>query len=189
MPINYALFENNLTSDPNDYAAQVQITASADLSAIVKRIIDQGSTSTEADIACWRTPSRPARRCCSTAPASTSAGCATSTRACAASSPALPTATTPRATRSTSAPTPVRRSAPPSAPRPRSARSRPSSPRPPRSNTSIWAAARRTAQSPPATNRVAATNLTGLRSRPKRVGNRDQPGRTPQPAQSRTGTK
>jgi len=51
MPINYALFENNLTSDPNDYAAQVQTTASADLDAIVRRIIDQGSTSTEADIA------------------------------------------------------------------------------------------------------------------------------------------
>lgn len=51
MPINYALFENNLTSDPNDYAAQVQTTASADLDAIVKRIIQQGSTSTEADIA------------------------------------------------------------------------------------------------------------------------------------------
>lgn len=29
MPINCALFENNLTSDPNDYAAQVQSTASA----------------------------------------------------------------------------------------------------------------------------------------------------------------
>ena len=50
MPINYALFENNLTSDPNDYAAQVQTNTSADLDAIVRRIIEQGSTSTEADI-------------------------------------------------------------------------------------------------------------------------------------------
>jgi len=50
MPINYALFENNLTSDPNDYAAQVQTNASADLDSIVRPIIKHGSTSTEADI-------------------------------------------------------------------------------------------------------------------------------------------
>ncbi|MBN1516485.1 DUF4469 domain-containing protein [Candidatus Sumerlaeota bacterium] len=50
MPINYALFENNLTSAPEDYAAQVQITASADLHDIVQRIVQQGSLSTEAEI-------------------------------------------------------------------------------------------------------------------------------------------
>ncbi|MBN1517269.1 DUF4469 domain-containing protein [Candidatus Sumerlaeota bacterium] len=49
-PIQYALFENNLTSDPNDYSAQVNAVASADLDAIVRRMIDQGSTTTEADI-------------------------------------------------------------------------------------------------------------------------------------------
>ena len=50
MPINYALFENNLTSDPNDYAAQVQITSSVDLEDLIRRMINQGSTVTEADI-------------------------------------------------------------------------------------------------------------------------------------------
>lgn len=44
MPIHYALFENHLTSDPDDYAAQVQITDSADLDAIVRRITEHGST-------------------------------------------------------------------------------------------------------------------------------------------------
>ncbi len=28
MPIKYALFENNITSDPDDYAAMVQISGS-----------------------------------------------------------------------------------------------------------------------------------------------------------------
>jgi len=50
MPINYALFENNLTSDPADYAAQVKITYSADLDAIADRMIEQGSTVTKPDI-------------------------------------------------------------------------------------------------------------------------------------------
>ena len=50
MAINYALFVNNLTTDPDDYAAQVQITGSADLEAIAQRMIDQGSTVTRADI-------------------------------------------------------------------------------------------------------------------------------------------
>ncbi|MGI8922953.1 MAG: hypothetical protein ACR2HJ_02760 [Fimbriimonadales bacterium] len=34
MPIKCALFENNLTTDPNDHAAQVQITGSAGLEQI-----------------------------------------------------------------------------------------------------------------------------------------------------------
>nr|VFJ57972.1 MAG: protein of unknown function (DUF4469) with IG-like fold [Candidatus Kentron sp. DK] len=50
MPINYALFENHLTSDPNDYAAQVQFTGSTDLDTIVRRITEQGSTWSESDI-------------------------------------------------------------------------------------------------------------------------------------------
>lgn len=50
MSINYALFENNLTTDPNDYAAMVQITGSVNLEEIAQRMIDQGSTTTKADI-------------------------------------------------------------------------------------------------------------------------------------------
>jgi len=50
MAINYALFENHLTSDPDDYAAQVRITGSADLEALAQRMIDQGSTVTKPDI-------------------------------------------------------------------------------------------------------------------------------------------
>ena len=33
MPIRYALYENNITSDPDDYAAIVQIAGSLDLDA------------------------------------------------------------------------------------------------------------------------------------------------------------
>ena len=50
MAINYALFENHLTSDPDDYAARVQTNGTADLDAIAQRMIDQGSTTTRADI-------------------------------------------------------------------------------------------------------------------------------------------
>jgi len=50
MTIRYALFENNLTSDPDDYAAQVDLSGSSDLEDIVRRMLDQGSTVTEADI-------------------------------------------------------------------------------------------------------------------------------------------
>ena len=50
MPINYALFENNLTSDPDDYNAVVQITFSADTEALIQRVLEQGSTVTEADL-------------------------------------------------------------------------------------------------------------------------------------------
>ena len=50
MSIHYALFENHLTSDPDDYAAQVKITGSADLEALAERMIDQGSTVTKPDI-------------------------------------------------------------------------------------------------------------------------------------------
>jgi hypothetical protein len=50
MPINYVLFENNLTSDPDDYMALVQPTGTADLEAVIERMIQQGSTVVKADI-------------------------------------------------------------------------------------------------------------------------------------------
>ncbi len=50
MTINYALFENHLTSDPEDYAAQVRITGSAGLEVVAQRMVDQGSTVTKPDI-------------------------------------------------------------------------------------------------------------------------------------------
>ena len=50
MPINYALFENNLTSDPADFAASVQVSGSLDLDGLSDRMIAQGSTTTRADI-------------------------------------------------------------------------------------------------------------------------------------------
>jgi hypothetical protein len=50
VPIKYALFENNVTSDPTDFAATVQVGGSLDLDGLVDRIIAQGSTTTRADI-------------------------------------------------------------------------------------------------------------------------------------------
>jgi len=50
MPINYALFENNLTSDPNDFMARIEDAGSANLPEIVQQMLDQGSTTTSADI-------------------------------------------------------------------------------------------------------------------------------------------
>ena len=50
MPINYVLFENNLTSDPDDYMAMVRATGTAELNDIIERIIQQGSTVTRPDI-------------------------------------------------------------------------------------------------------------------------------------------
>lgn len=49
MPIHYSLFENNLTSDPDDYMALVQSIGTADLAMIIERMIQQGSTVTKAD--------------------------------------------------------------------------------------------------------------------------------------------
>ena len=46
MPIHYALYENNVTSDLNDYAAIVKPIDSVDLD----RMIDRGSTTSRADI-------------------------------------------------------------------------------------------------------------------------------------------
>ncbi len=50
MPINYALFENNLTSDPSDFAASVQIAGSWDLPIIADKIVARGSTVGKADV-------------------------------------------------------------------------------------------------------------------------------------------
>ncbi|MCK4342674.1 MAG: hypothetical protein KAY37_13230, partial [Phycisphaerae bacterium] len=50
MPIKYALFENNITADPDDYAAGVQMTDTTDLDALVQDIVDQGSTVNKPDI-------------------------------------------------------------------------------------------------------------------------------------------
>jgi hypothetical protein len=50
VPIHYALFENNVTSDPDDYSAAVQVVDSADLEALVRRMLERGSTTTRADI-------------------------------------------------------------------------------------------------------------------------------------------
>ncbi len=50
MPIHYVLFENNLTSDPDDYTALVQPTGTADLEDVIARMIQRGSTVVKADI-------------------------------------------------------------------------------------------------------------------------------------------
>ncbi len=50
MPIHYALFENNVTTDPDDYSAAVQAIDSADLDTLVRRMLERGSTTTRADI-------------------------------------------------------------------------------------------------------------------------------------------
>ncbi len=50
MPIPYALFENHVTSDPDDYAGIVQITGSADGDDLVQDMVDQGSTVNKPDI-------------------------------------------------------------------------------------------------------------------------------------------
>ncbi|MBN1977391.1 MAG: DUF4469 domain-containing protein [Anaerolineae bacterium] len=50
MTINYALHENNLTSDPGDYTALVQPAGTAELEDVIERIIAQGSTVTRPDI-------------------------------------------------------------------------------------------------------------------------------------------
>lgn len=50
MPIKYALFENNITSDPDDYSAMVQISGSAEGDDLVQDIVDQGTTVNKPDI-------------------------------------------------------------------------------------------------------------------------------------------
>jgi DNA-binding domain/Domain of unknown function (DUF4469) with IG-like fold len=50
MAISYALVENALTPDPDDYLAQVQFGESADTETVIARIKERGSTLTEADL-------------------------------------------------------------------------------------------------------------------------------------------
>ena len=50
MPIFYALFENHLTSDPDDYMARVASTSSTEMEQLVDDIIAGGSTVTRPDI-------------------------------------------------------------------------------------------------------------------------------------------
>jgi len=50
MTIDYVLFENHLTSDPDDYMAMVQPKGTAELEDIIERMIAQGSTVVKADI-------------------------------------------------------------------------------------------------------------------------------------------
>lgn len=56
MPIKYALFGKNITSDSDDYAAMVQIGGSADGADLAQDIIDQGSTMNEPGILAWPLP-------------------------------------------------------------------------------------------------------------------------------------
>jgi len=50
MPIQYALFENHVTADPDDYRATVETSGSAEGDDLVQDIIDQGSTVGKPDI-------------------------------------------------------------------------------------------------------------------------------------------
>jgi hypothetical protein len=49
MAIHYVLFENKLTSAPDDYMARVQPTGTAELDDVIDRMIDMGSTVGKAD--------------------------------------------------------------------------------------------------------------------------------------------
>ncbi|MBI9034070.1 MAG: DUF4469 domain-containing protein [Bacteroidales bacterium] len=49
MSLKYALYENNLTSDPDDYSAVVQDVESLSMEAIVDQMLERGSTVTRAD--------------------------------------------------------------------------------------------------------------------------------------------
>jgi hypothetical protein len=50
VPIQYALFETNVTANPDDYMAMVQISGSADGDGLLQDIVDQGSTVNTPDI-------------------------------------------------------------------------------------------------------------------------------------------
>lgn len=50
MSLKYALFENHLTDDPDDYAARVQNLQSRSIDDIIDLMINRGSTVTKADI-------------------------------------------------------------------------------------------------------------------------------------------
>jgi len=48
--LSYALFENHLTSDPNDYMAVTTNAICLDSNALVELMLSRGSTLTETDI-------------------------------------------------------------------------------------------------------------------------------------------
>lgn len=50
MAIQYALYENNLTSDPEDFLAMVQSAGTLDMEMIITRILGRGSTVTREDV-------------------------------------------------------------------------------------------------------------------------------------------
>ena len=50
MSINYATFENNLTSDPDDYTALVISKGTVEIDGIIERMLESGSTVVKADI-------------------------------------------------------------------------------------------------------------------------------------------
>jgi len=50
MTVQYVLYENYLTSNPEDYCARVQPSGSADEEIIIERMVERGSTVTRADI-------------------------------------------------------------------------------------------------------------------------------------------
>lgn len=50
MAVKYALFENNMTSDPNDYMAVVQPEASKTMDDIIAMMTNRGSTATKAEV-------------------------------------------------------------------------------------------------------------------------------------------
>jgi len=50
MAISYALYENHLTSDPDDYTARVLSSSTAEMKDLIDRMVDRGSTVVRADI-------------------------------------------------------------------------------------------------------------------------------------------
>lgn len=50
MALKYALRENHLTADPDDYMAYTQSTGTIDENGLIKDMVNRGSTVTEADI-------------------------------------------------------------------------------------------------------------------------------------------
>lgn len=50
MAITYALYENHLTSDPDDYTARVISSNTVEMEGLIDRMVDRGSTVVRADI-------------------------------------------------------------------------------------------------------------------------------------------
>lgn len=49
MPINYSLYQNNLSNNPDDYLAKAAANGTADLDRVIDRMMADGSTVTRAD--------------------------------------------------------------------------------------------------------------------------------------------